>query len=477
MSAPRRLSHYIAAAPRHTADGETVTNPSTGEAALILPVVTPDLVEEAIEAADKAFRRWREVMPQERGRVLNAAASRLRERSEDIARAVAVETGKPIAEARSEVGSAANYLDWFAGEAVRIEGMMLSGPSADAMTTVEYEPVGVVAAYTAWNFPVSLVCRKLGPALAAGCTVILRPAAEGGTAGRIVAECFEQAGAPPGVVNVVYGDPRIINGAVNGDPRVRKISFTGSVPVGRELMRGAADTLKRLSLELGGHAPVIVFDDQDGRAIGREAAKRKFANAGQICVSPSRFLVERRVYGAFVDGFCDTAKSLRIGDALDRETQMGPIVNARRHDALTVLIGQARSTSREVIGGGRPDGLNRGYFLRPAVALEPDLDGPLMTQEIFGPIAPILPFDDEDEALAIANRLELGLAGYVFTHDLNRARRFGRRLEVGMVGINTLRFGMPNMPFGGVKQSGFGREGSRLGVQDYLQTRSMVYAI
>lgn len=446
-------------------------NPSSEQVIGRLPQTTDDDVQRSIDAAHKAFETWRKSVPGERSKMLRKTAQLMRQRVEDMAVPITQQTGKPLAQARGEIEGSANYLEWFAEEARRLNGENIRQRGPDQFALVSYEPIGVVGIFTAWNFPVSLACRKLGPAIASGCPVIIRPAVEGAGALRPLVECFVEAGAPPGLVQLLLGDGAAISSVMMDDPRVRKISFTGSVPVGKALIEGSAKTMKRMSMELGGHAPFIVFDDMDGGKLGAAAAKRKFANAGQICISPGRFYVQSKIAPEFIEAFVETAMSLRLGDPMDPQTEMGPLVNRVRLTAMEQLLDEARADGVVHCGGSRPADLNKGNYFSPAVVTDIGDDHTLMNEEVFGPIAPIVTFDTEDEVLSRANDNELGLAGFLFTENLGRAHRVSQAMECGIVGVNTMTIGMPEAPFGGVKQSGFGREGSWLGMMDYVQPK------
>ena len=446
-------------------------DPSSEKVIGYLPRTTGNEVRAAIDAAESAFKAWRISVPGQRSALLRKTAQLMRQRVDDMAVPITRQTGKPLAQSRGEIEGSAKYLEWFAEEARRLNGENIRQRGPDQFALTSYEPIGAVGIFTAWNFPISLACRKLGPAIAAGCPVIVRPAVEGSGALRPLIECFVEAGAPPGLVQLLLGDGAAISDVMMDEPRVRKISFTGSVAVGKALVQGSARTMKRVSMELGGHAPFIVFDDMDGARLGAAAAKRKFSNAGQICISPGRFYVHSKIAPAFVDAFVETAKSIRLGDPMEAGTEMGPLVNRGRLAAMNRLLGEAKASGNVHCGGDVPAGLNEGYYFSPAVVTGLGDDHVLMRDEIFGPIAPIVTFEDEDEVLSRANDSELGLAGFVFTEKLGRAHRVSQALECGIVGVNTMTIGMPEAPFGGVKQSGFGREGSWLGMMDYVQPK------
>lgn len=452
-----------------------LTDPSSEQVTGYLPQTSDDEVRAAIDAAERVFEAWRISVPGQRSALLRKTADLMRQRVDDVALPITRETGKPLAQARGEVEGSAKYLEWFAEEARRLHGENIRQRGPDQFALTSYEPIGVVGIFTAWNFPVSLACRKLGPAIAAGCPVIVRPAVEGSGALRPLVECFVDAGAPPGLVQLLLGDGAQISNVMMDESRVRKISFTGSVAVGKALVQGSARTMKRVSMELGGHAPFIVFDDMDGASLGAAAAKRKFSNAGQICISPSRFFVHSKIASAFIDAFVETAKSLRLGDPMDPETDMGPLVNQGRLAAMNEFLSEAKVHGTVRCGGEVPTGLSKGYYFSPAVVTDLSDDHVLMREEIFGPIAPIVTFEDEDDVVTRANDSEFGLAGFVFTENFGRAHRVSQALDCGIVAVNSMTIGMPEAPFGGVKQSGFGREGSWLGMMDYVQPKLTVF--
>lgn len=470
--------NLIGGAWRHGQPDERcmLVDPATEQALGALPTPSKVEIEEAITAAHAAFQSWRLSSPLQRSDLLRKTAQSLLGRAEIIARLLVVETGKPRKQALGEIEAAAQYLIWFAEEGRRLEGSVYPSRNPREMALMRYEPVGVVAAYPAWNFPVALACRKLGPAIAAGCSVILKPSPEGTGAVVELIRCFVDAGAPAGLVTLLVGDPETINRPLMDDPRVRKLSFTGSTTVGKKLLADAARTLKRTSMELGGHAAVIVLDDVDARAVGELSARRKFANAGQICVSPGRFLVHKSSMDRFVDGFLESARGLRLGSGHDPGTEMGPVINKRRFDAVLSMIERSRNSANLLLGGRRSPRFETGYFVEPTVFGEAAQESAVMTEEVFGPVAAINSFDDLDSALQQANATEYGLANFVFTNDLSKAHAVNAALESGMVGINTFMVGMPEAPYGGTKQSGYGVEGGRLGILDYVYPKLSVYS-
>lgn len=453
-----------------------LVDPATERTLGALPTPSVAEIEDSITFAHQAFQMWRLTAPLQRADLLKRVVKLLLSRTEIIATLLVAETGKPKQQAVAEIDAAAQYLLWFADEGRRLEGAVYPSRRPGEMAMMRYEPVGVVAAYPAWNFPVALACRKIGPAIAAGCSVILKPSPEGTGAVVELVRCFVDAGAPPGLITLLVGDPESINRPIMDNPRVRKLSFTGSTTVGRKLLADASRTLKRTSMELGGHAAVIVLNDVDAHAIGVLSARRKFANAGQICVSPARFFVHEASIAGFMDGFLETARALRVGSGHDSNADMGPVINKRRFDTILSMIERSRNSADLVLGGRRSAHMKSGFFIEPTVFREAAQQSALMTEEIFGPIAAINTFNDLDAVLAQANATEYGLANFVFTNDLAKAQTISSALESGMVGINTFMVGMPEAPYGGAKQSGYGVEGGRLGILDYVYPKLSVYS-
>ncbi len=449
-----------------------VINPATEETIDSIPRATAGDLDRALAAADRAWRSWREVDAWSRSAVLRRAAALVRERLETIATVMTEEQGKPLAESRAEVNAAADHLDWNADEARRIYGRTVEARSRESRLLVAREPIGPVAAFTAWNFPVLLAARKIAPALAAGCSMILKPAEEAPRAAFALAKAFEDAGLPAGVLSVVTGEPAAVSRHLLGSSVVRKATLTGSVPVGREILRLCAERLIPASMELGGHAPVLVFPDADPEAVAETCARGKFRNMGQVCIAATRFAVHESIADRFAARFVEVARGLRIGDGRDPKTEVGPLANRRRLEAVEAFVQDAASQGARVLcGGRRPAERRRGFFYEPTVF---DRVGPaarLMREEPFGPLAPIVTFSGFGDAIAFANATEYGLAAYVFTNDLRTAFRASEALEVGMVGVNQLLLSTAEIPFGGVKQSGFGREGGSEGVESYTVTK------
>jgi len=455
--------------------GEPVLNPATGQPLASLPHATPADLDRALAAAAAAFPTWRAVSAYDRGRILKRAADLIRERRDRIARIMTLEQGKPLAESEGEVAYAADVIEWYAEEGRRAYGRTIPSRVPGLRHTVVPQPVGPCAAFTPWNFPALTPARKIGGALAAGCSLILKPAEETPGTALELARALADAGLPAGVLNLVFGRPADVSSHLIASPVIRKISFTGSTAVGKHLLRLAADGVKRTTMELGGHAPVLVFDDVDVAAVANTVAAGKFRNAGQVCISPTRFYVQQAVYGAFVDRFVAAAQAQKVGDGLEAGTTMGPLANPRRVEAMERLVADARRRGATIrIGGGRRG--NEGFFFDPTVVTDIPDDALLMTEEPFGPIAPIVPFADLDEAIARANALPYGLAAYAFTRSAATAAAVAERLESGMVGINSLAVSNPETPFGGIKESGHGHEGGIEGLQAYFEYKLVAQA-
>ena len=447
-----------------------VIDPASGEAIGEVPMASAADLDEALDAADKGFKVWRTTPADQRSAVLKKAAALLRERAEPIARLLTLEQGKPIAEARAEVLSSAIYMEWCAEEAVRIYGRTLVRPTGQR-ALVTRQPVGPVAAFSPWNFPVYLMAKKLAAALATGCSVIAKPPEETpGCTGALV-RCLIDAGLPAGVVQLVHGVPDAVSRHLLASPVIRKVSFTGSVPVGRHLMRLAADGLKRVTMELGGHAPVLVFADCDLDKTLDLVVAQKFRNAGQVCVSPTRFYVQEAIYDRFVAGFAERARAVTTGHGLDAATRMGPLANARRPGAIAALVDDAAAKGARVLAGGKRGA--DGFFFEPTLLADVPDNADIMSNEPFGPVAVTAPFSTFDDAVEKANRLPFGLAAFAFTEGLRNANLRGDALEAGMVGINTFTISTADAPFGGVKDSGFGSEGGLEGMDSYLVTKAI----
>jgi succinate-semialdehyde dehydrogenase/glutarate-semialdehyde dehydrogenase len=466
------LSLYIggewsAAEGRDTAG---VLNPATGECIGKLPLATKADLDRALASAAESFESWKELTPDQRSKILRGAATLLRERGEETARIATIESGKPIVQTRIEVEMSAEIFDWYAEEGRRAYGRVLPRRASGTRMTVFKDPVGPVAAFAPWNFPLGNPARKLGAALAAGCSCILKPAEETPASALNVARALADAGLPDGVISIVFGVPSEISSYLLASPVIRKVSFTGSVPVGKHLMKLAADGMKRTTMELGGHAPVIVCEDVDVDKVLDLAVAAKFRGAGQVCVSPTRFLVHHSIFEQFVDGFVLRARNLKVGDGLDESTQMGPLIHAKRLADITSIINDAKTTGATVnTGGSRIDGA--GFFYEPTVISNVPLSARIMNEEPFGPVAIVNSYTDLDDAIAEANRLPYGLAAFGFSESSKVIRRMGERLEAGMVGINTFAISVPESPFGGIKESGHGSEEGIEGLEACLVTR------
>jgi succinate-semialdehyde dehydrogenase / glutarate-semialdehyde dehydrogenase len=451
-------------------DGEDVINPATEKPLARLPHASAADLDHALEAAKKGFAVWRAVSAYERARVMRKAADVMRERHDAIAKILVQEEGKAYPEARAEVRTSADIIEWYAEEGRRAYGRVVPGSFKGIRQIVVQEPVGIVAAFTPWNFPALTPARKIGGALAAGCSLILKASEETpGTCVEMV-RCFADAGLPPGVLNLVFGVPANISEHLIAKDDVRKISFTGSIPVGKHLAALAAKGMKRATMELGGHSPVVVFADADPEKSADTIAAYKYRNAGQVCISPTRFYVQEPVYDRFLARFTDYAKSLKLGDGLEKGVGMGPLANARRIDAMDSFVNDAKARGGKIATGGQRRG-NQGYFYEPTVITDVPDDSKIMTQEPFGPLAPVVTFKTFDEVVERANSLPYGLAAYAFTGSAQTANMIGDALQSGMVGVNSINVSTPETPFGGIKESGYGSEGGLEGLQAYLNTK------
>ncbi|MGH1571625.1 NAD-dependent succinate-semialdehyde dehydrogenase [Methylobacterium sp. P31] len=468
---------HIAGRWRAGADRETlgVLNPATGETIGQCAVATTADLDEALAAASRAFPAWRKVAPFERAKVMRKAADLLRARVDDIARIMTLEQGKPLAESRIETLAAADIIDWFAEEGKRAYGRVIPARADGVLQAVVREPVGPVACFTPWNFPINQAVRKISAALCTGCTVILKGPEDTPASCAALVRAFLDAGIPGDALSLVYGDPATISAYLIPHPVIRKISFTGSTVVGKKLAALAGEHMKRATMELGGHAPAIVFGDADVEKAVAVLAPSKFRNAGQVCVSPTRFLVHDSVFDRFVEGFTNFARTLKVGDGLDPETKMGPLVHGRRLDAITALTAEAEASGASLRTGGKRIG-NRGNFFEPTVFTEVPLTARLMNEEPFGPVAAINRFSDDEEALSEANRLPYGLAAYAYTRSAERAARVSNSVESGMISINHHGLALPETPFGGVKDSGYGSEGGPEALDAYLVTKFVTQA-
>jgi succinate-semialdehyde dehydrogenase/glutarate-semialdehyde dehydrogenase len=427
-------------------------------------------LDRALAAAAEGFKTWRAIFPYERGKIMKRAADLLRERAEQIARVATTESGKVIGETRAEVGMAANILEWYAEEGRRAYGRVLPQRAPGTRLTIVKEPVGPVAAFAPWNFPLGNPARKIGAAHGAGCSVILKPAEETPASGLAVARCLVDAGLPPNVLAIVYGVPGDISSYLMASPIIRKVSFTGSIPVGKALMKLAADRMQRTTMELGGHAPVLVFDDVDVDKVLDLSVAAKYRNAGQVCVSPTRFYVHEKIYNKFVEGFASRAKAVPVGDGLDEQNKMGPLIHSRRMAAIDAFVQDARSSGAKVQAGGSRL-RSPGYFYAPTVISDVPQKARIMSEEPFGPVAAINPFSTFDAVIREANKLPFGLAAFAFTSSARTVKLLGEQLEAGMVGLNTYAISVPESPFGGVKESGHGSEEGIEGLEACLVTK------
>jgi succinate-semialdehyde dehydrogenase/glutarate-semialdehyde dehydrogenase len=458
---------------RPASDGGSfdVEDPATGQVIATIASATVDDGIAAVAAAHEALPSWAATAPRDRSEILRRAFEIMTERNEDIARLIVLENGKALPDARGETAYAAEFFRWYAEEAVRALGTMLTAPSGNNRIMVMHQPVGVAVLVTPWNFPAAMATRKMGPALAAGCSVVLKPASDTPLTALLIASILEEAGVPPGVVNVV---PSRRSGAIVSamlhDPRVRKLSFTGSTEVGRILLREAADNVVNTSMELGGNAPFLVFDDADIDEAVEGAMVAKMRNGGEACTAANRFYVQRGVADEFTKRLAERMQGMRMGPGLESETELGPLVNAAAVADVHGLVESAVAGGAVAVTGGAPSE-GEGYFYPATVLSDVDAGATILRHEIFGPVAPVVRFDDEDEAIRLANDTEYGLVAYVYTRDLARGLRVTEQLEAGMVGLNRGLVSDPAAPFGGVKQSGVGREGGHEGLLDYLEPK------
>ena len=455
-----------------------VENPSNRTIVATVPKATASDLATALAAAERVRGEWRDTGAWQRSEVLRRAASLIRERVDEIAGLLTEEQGKTLAEARGEVHSAAEQFDWYADEARRIYGRTLSGPSQGVRTEVRKEPIGPVAAFTPWNFPVMLAARKLAPALAAGCPIILKPAEEAPSACLAMVRVVHDAGVPAGVIAAVTGDPAFVSATLMGSPVIRKVSLTGSVRVGQLVMQLASQHMASVSFELGGHAPVIICDDVDVAAVAALCVKTKYRNSGQVCVAPTRFLVARSILDEFEAEFTRATAALTLGAGTEAGVDVGPMCSARRHDDFAALVEDAIAHGAVATTGGASltEELG-GHFYAPTVLRDIPLEARVLQEEPFGPVALLVAYDDLEEAVTIANNTPYGLAGYVFTKDMNRAQLLSERIRVGMVGVNTFAIANAAAPFSGVGLSGMGAESGVEGIEMYLRPKAVVTGI
>lgn len=454
-----------------------VHNPATGEVLATVPDGDAGDASAAIEAAHRAFAGWSRMPAHERSAILRRIYELIKAKAEDLAQILSQEQGKPLAEARAEVASGAEYVAWYAEEARRVYGETIPGMNAQQRLWVIRQPVGVVAAITPWNFPSSMITRKVAPALAAGCTVVIKPAEQTPLSALALGDLFLEAGLPAGVVNIVTtNDPAAVGDQFLSDRRVAKISFTGSTQVGKYLVERSAAQLKRVSMELGGHAPFIVFDDADLDLAVRHAVGSAYRNAGQTCICANRVYVQEAVVDEFAQRYAEAVSQLKVGPGMDPETQIGPLIDGEAIKKVEEHVEDAKAKgARVLVGGHRLEGppYDGGFFFAPTVLTGVTDDMKIVHEETFGPVAPVLSFKTEDEVIAKANATNYGLAAYVFTRDLGRTIRVAEALEFGMVGVNETALALPQAPFGGIKESGFGREGGRHGLESFLEYKYM----
>lgn len=448
-----------------------VSNPANGEELAVLADASAEQAILAVDAATKALPAWRAKSAKQRARLLRAWYDLVRENKQELAEILTAEQGKPLGESIGEILYGANYIEWFGEEAKRVYGDTIQAPNADKRIVVIKQPVGVVSAITPWNFPSSMITRKAAPAMAAGCTFIVKAAAETPLSAIALAKLAEQAGIPAGVFNVIVtSQAREVGKVLTGDPRVEKFSFTGSTPVGKLLLKQCADTVKKTTMELGGNAPFIVFDDADLDAAVEGVMESKFRNAGQTCVCTNRILVQNDVYDEFAKRFVAAVEALKMGVGSDENVDIGPLINSEAVESVGKLVDDAISAGATVLTGGKPEGVGTSFY-QPTVLSNVEVDMSIVANEIFGPVAPLIKFDTDQQAIDIANNTEFGLASYVYTRDIGRVWRISEALEYGMVGVNEGLISNEMAPFGGVKQSGMGREGSKYGLEEYLEIK------
>ena len=457
-------------------NGQTikVTNPATGEVIGTVPKMGTAETRRAIEAADKALPAWRSLTAKERSTKLRRWFELMTENQDDLARLMTTEQGKPLAEAKGEIAYAASFIEWFAEEAKRVYGDTIPGHQPDKRLIVIKQPIGVTAAITPWNFPAAMITRKAGPALAAGCTMVLKPASQTPYSALALVELAHRAGIPAGVLSVVTGSAGEVGGELTGNSLVRKLSFTGSTEIGRQLMEECAKDIKKVSLELGGNAPFIVFDDADLDKAVEGAIISKYRNNGQTCVCANRIYVQDGVYDAFAEKLAAAVAKLKIGNGLEDGTTTGPLIDGKAVAKVQEHIEDAVSKGAKVLSGGK---LIEGNFFEPTILVDVPKTAAVAKEETFGPLAPLFRFQDEAEVIAMSNDTEFGLASYFYARDMSRVFRVAEALEYGMVGINTGLISNEVAPFGGIKASGLGREGSKYGIEDYLEIKYLCISV
>jgi succinate-semialdehyde dehydrogenase/glutarate-semialdehyde dehydrogenase len=473
-----RQQAYIDGAWVDADNGQTlkVNNPATGDIIGSVPKMGAAETRRAIEAADKALPAWRALTAKDRANKLRKWFDLMMANQEDLARLMTLEQGKPLSESRGEIAYAASFLEWFGEEAKRVYGDMIPGHQVDKRLMVLKQPIGVTAAITPWNFPSAMITRKAGPALAAGCTMVLKPASQTPYSALALAELAERAGIPKGVFSVVTGSAGEVGAELTGNPIVRKLTFTGSTEIGRQLMVECAKDIKKVSLELGGNAPFIVFDDADLDAAVEGALISKYRNNGQTCVCANRLYIQDGIYDAFVEKLTAAVAKLNIGNGLENGVTTGPLIDAKAMAKVQEHIADAVSKGARVVAGGKPHALG-GTFFEPTVLVDVPRNAAVAKEETFGPLAPLFRFKDEADVIAMANDTEFGLASYFYARDLSRVFRVGEALEYGIVGVNTGIISNEVAPFGGIKASGLGREGSKYGIEDYLEIKYLCIGI
>ncbi|ABV15080.1 TPA: NADP-dependent succinate-semialdehyde dehydrogenase [Citrobacter koseri] len=469
-----RQQAFIEGQWRDARSGDTiaVTNPANGQPLGSVPKMGAEETREAIDAANRALPAWRALTAKARANILRRWFNLMMEHQDDLARLMTLEQGKPLAEAKGEISYAASFIEWFAEEGKRIYGDTIPGHQADKRLIVIKQPIGVTAAITPWNFPSAMITRKAGPALAAGCTMVLKPASQTPFSALALAELANRAGVPAGVFNIITGSAGAVGNELTSNPLVRKLSFTGSTEIGRQLMEQCAKDIKKVSLELGGNAPFIVFDDADLDNAVEGALASKFRNAGQTCVCANRLYVQDGVYDRFAEKLQQAVSKLHLGDGLQADVTTGPLIDEKAVAKVQEHIADALEKGAKVLCGGKAHALG-GNFFQPTILVDVPNNAKVAKEETFGPLAPLFRFKDEADAIAQANDTEFGLAAYFYARDLSRVFRVGEALEYGIVGINTGIISNEVAPFGGIKASGLGREGSKYGIEDYLEIKYM----
>jgi len=452
-----------------------VVNPANGYVVAQVAIAGAIQTQQAVDAAEKAQKLWRKRTSKERAALIKKWHDLLLENQEDLAQLMTAEQGKPLAESRGEIGYAASFLEWFAEEGKRIYGDLIPSYASDRRLMVFKEPVGVCAAITPWNFPAAMITRKVGPALAAGCTMVIKPAAETPLSALAMGQLAIEAGIPAGVVNIVVGDAKEIGQVLTSSPKVAKLTFTGSTPVGKLLMRACADTMKKVSLELGGNAPFIVFDDADIDSAVEGAMMSKFRNVGQTCVCANRIYVQSGVYQEFSEKFAQRVAALKVGAGTEEGVEQGPLISEQAVQKVEQYVDDALAKGGQVLTGGKRHEKG-GTFFEPTVIINANAEMKIAREEIFGPMAPIFKFESEEQVIALANDTEYGLASYFYSRDIGRIWRVAEALETGLVGVNAGVIATEVAPFGGYKESGLGREGSKYGIEDYINTKYVCIA-